>query len=275
MIGTALKSRIITSVVLAALVVGALLLLPVLWLNVVLALLLLVAGGWESTRLAGLAAPLGQAAWIAALCAAGAGLVSLAHDPANVPRILGAAVAGWLVLACWLLRPAFGRGDSHRFQPVKLLIGGAILVAAFVSISWLHGHNPWTVVYLILLIAAADIGAYFSGHRFGGAKLAPAISPGKTWSGAIGGLVAAMLTAAAASPVVPGIPFGPGTAALAGAMLVALSVCGDLVISLMKRHRALKDTSSLLPGHGGMLDRIDSLSAAAPAFALLVWWHAG
>jgi phosphatidate cytidylyltransferase len=274
LIGAPLKSRIITSVVLASLVVAALLLLPVIWLNVVLALLLLVAGGWESTRLSGLNAPAAQIAWIVALCAAGAGLVWSVHDPANVPRLLGSAVAGWLALTCWLWVPAFGRGDGRRFQPVKLLIVGAILLAAFLSISWLHVHNPWSVIFLILLIAAADIGAYFTGQRFGGPKLAPAISPGKTWSGAAGGLIAAMATAAVASPVVPGIPFGPGIAAAGAAVLVGLSVCGDLVISLMKRHRELKDTSSLLPGHGGILDRADSLSAAAPAFALLVWWHA-
>jgi phosphatidate cytidylyltransferase len=260
-------------VVLAVLVVAALLLLPPIWLSPVLALLLLIAGGWESARLAGLLAPPGQVAWIVALCAAGGGVVWLMHDPANVPRVLVAAVAGWLLLACWLLRPALGGRGAQRFQPLKLLIVGAILVAAFVSISWLHVHNPWSVIYLILLIAAADIGAYFTGHRFGGPKLAPGISPGKTWSGAVGGLIAAMATAALASLFVPGIPFGPGVAALGGGALVALSVCGDLVISLMKRHRGLKDTSSLLPGHGGMLDRTDSLSAAAPAFALLVWWH--
>ena len=275
LIGAALKSRIATAVVLASGVIAALLLLPVLWLNLVLALLLLVAGGWEATRLAGLRAPLARAVWITALCAAGAGTVWLAHEPANVPRMLATAVGAWIVLAAWLLRPELGRAGADRFQPLKLLIVGAVLLAAFFSISWLHVYNPWSVIYLIGLIAAADIGAYFSGHRFGGRKLAPRISPGKTWSGAVGGLLAAMAAAALASPLLPGVPFGPAVAACGAAVLVVLSVCGDLVISLLKRHRGLKDTSNLLPGHGGMLDRVDSLAAAAPAFALLIWWYTG
>lgn len=268
-----LRSRVITSVVLAALVISALLLLPVLWLNVVLAALFLVAGGWESTRLAGLRSTPLQVAWIAVLCVLGAGLVWLAHASGAVPWLFGAAVAGWLLLSGWLLVPERGRGDGRGFQPAKLLIVGAVLLFAFLAVSWLHVSDPWRVIFLLFLIAAADIGAFFTGHRFGGAKLSPRISPGKTWSGAAGGLVSAMIVAAVCSRLMPDIPFGPLIAALAAAVLVALSVCGDLVISLFKRHRNLKDTSSLLPGHGGMLDRVDSLCAAAPAFALLVWWH--
>lgn len=269
-----LRSRVITSVILAALVISALLLLPVLWLNVVLAGLFLVAGGWESARLAGLEPRPLQVAWIALLCGLGAGLVWLAHDPAAVPWLFGSAVAGWLLLSTWLLAPDLGRVDGRRFQPAKLLIVGAILLFAFLAVSWLHVSSPWRVIFLLFLIAAADIGAFFTGHRIGGAKLYPRISPGKTWSGAVGGLVSAMVVAAACSRLMPDIPFGPLVAASAAAVLVVISVCGDLVISLFKRHRNLKDTSSLLPGHGGMLDRVDSLSAAAPAFALLVWWHA-
>lgn len=266
-----LKSRVITSIVLATLVFSALLLLPPLWLSVVLAGILLVAGGWESARLAGLSPALAQAGWIVALCAAGAGAIWLVHEPERVPQLFGFALLLWLVLPVWLMFPAFGRADADTFQPGKLVVVGLILVLAFSAIAWVHAFNPWAVIFLLLLIAAADIGAYFTGHRFGGPRLAPVISPGKTWSGAIGGVVLAVLVAAACAQLLPGIPFGPGTAALAAVGLVVLSVFGDLLISLFKRHRGLKDTSRLLPGHGGLLDRVDSLSAAAPAFALLVW----
>lgn len=269
-----LKSRVITSVVLAALVISALLLLPTAWLSVVLALMFLVAGGWESARLAGLDNAIAQAAWILLLCAAGAVLIWAMHVPSAVPMILGGATVGWLALAVWLRFPALGRPRDDEFQPFKLLVVGLILVVAFVAISWLHFNSPWLVIFLILVIAAADIGAFFTGHRFGGPKLAPVISPGKTWSGAAGGLVAAILTAAAASRLVPDIPLAPAVAGLFAVFLVALSICGDLLISLFKCHRGLKDTSALLPGHGGMLDRVDSLSAAAPLFALMLWWAA-
>lgn len=273
-----LRSRVITSVVLAALVLAALLLLPTTWLSVVLALLLLVAGGWENARLAGIENAFAQAAWIVLLCVGGAALIWATHIPSAVPVMLGSATAAWLVLALWLRFPGFGRpvasSDHPQFQPLKLIVIGLILLAAFVAISWLHFYSPWRVVFLLAVIAAADIGAFFTGHRFGGPKLAPVISPGKTWSGAGGGLVAAIVTAAICSRVMPDIPLAPLTAGLVAAVLVALSICGDLLISLFKRHRGLKDTSALLPGHGGMLDRVDSLSAAAPVFAFVLWWLA-
>lgn len=270
-----LKSRVITSLVLATLLLSALLLLPTTWLSVFLALMFLVAGGWESTRLAGLANIAMQVAWIVVLCASGAGLIWATHIPSAVPAILGAATVGWLALAMWLGFPQVGRpAVADRFQPLKLIVIGLILLAAFIAFSWLHFYSPWRVVFLVLIIAAADIGAFFTGPRFGGPKLAPVISPGKTWSGAAGGLVAAMVTAAIASRLVPDIPLGTVMAALFAALLVAYSIFGDLLISLFKRHRGLKDTSALLPGHGGMLDRVDGLSAAAPLFALMLWWAA-
>ncbi|MEX0914931.1 MAG: phosphatidate cytidylyltransferase, partial [Wenzhouxiangellaceae bacterium] len=262
-----LKSRVITSVVLATLVLSALLLLPTTWVSVVLALMFLVAGGWESTRLAGLANIAMQSVWIVLLCACGAVLIWATHIPTAVPAILGFATLGWGVLAIWLRFPDVGRpAAAGRFQPLKLIVIGLILLAAFVATSWLHFYSPWWVVFLLFVIAAADIGAFFTGPRFGGPKLAPVISPGKTWSGAAGGLVAAMVTAAIASRLVPYIPLGPLMAALVALLLVVYSIVGDLLISLFKRHRGLKDTSALLPGHGGMLDRVDSLSAAAPVF---------
>jgi len=269
-----LRSRVITSVILAAFVVGALLLLSTNWLSGALALMFLVAGGWENARLAGVEHVVGQALWVIALCLAGAALIWISHNEAAVPAIFGGASLGWLVLALWLRFPAFGKCPDGRFQPSKLVIVGLILLAAFIAIAWMHFHSPWQVIFLILIVAAADIGAYFTGHRFGGPKLAPVISPGKTWSGVAGGLVAAMATAAVASQLLPDIPLGLVAAAFAALPLVLFSVLGDLLVSLFKRHRGLKDTSALLPGHGGMLDRIDGLSAAAPLIALIFWWAA-
>lgn len=271
-----LRSRVITSVVLASLVLAALLLLPATWLSMVLALVLLVAGGWENARLAGIDHAGAQAAWIVVLCLGGAALIWSTHITSAVPLILGSASAGWLLLALWLRFPGFGRpqrqGERPSFQPLKLIVIGLILLAAFIAISWMHFYNPWWVVFLLLVIAAADIGAFFTGHRFGGPKLAPVISPGKTWSGVAGGLGAAIVTAVICTGLLPEIPLAPLAAGLVATVLVALSVFGDLLFSLFKRHCGLKDTSALLPGHGGMLDRVDGLSAAAPVFAFTLWW---
>ena len=135
--------------VLATLVLSALLLLPPMWLSVPLALMFLVAGGWENARLAGLSGAAARVVWIVILCGAGAGLVRVVHVPAAVPLILGLAVAGWLLLALWLRFPDLGRAGQNHFQPVKLLVVGAILLAAFISIAWMHAISPWLVVHLI------------------------------------------------------------------------------------------------------------------------------
>lgn len=264
-----LKSRVLTSLVLATVVLAALLLLSPLALTLVLAVIFFVVGGWESSALAGLRQPLAILAWVLVLALAGAGLIYLLHLPDAGLPVFGAASAGWLLLSFWLLAPGFGRPRADEFQPFKLLLLGAILASGFAAISWLHALDPHWVIYLILVVAAADIGAFFTGSRVGGPKLAPRISPGKTWSGVGGGLAGGVLVAAiAAGPFA--LPLSPIQAALVAVAVVAVSIFGDLTISLMKRHRQLKDTSALLPGHGGLLDRLDSLGAAAPVFALAV-----
>jgi phosphatidate cytidylyltransferase len=121
------------------------------------------------------------------------------------------------------------------------------------------------LLYLLVLIAAADVGAYFGGRLFGRHKLAPQVSPGKTWEGFVAGVVAAACVAVAGA-IIFDMPFWPW---LVLCLLVAVvSVIGDLTESMFKRHVGLKDSGRLLPGHGGLLDRIDSLTAAAPTFLL-------
>jgi len=267
-----LKSRVITSLIMALAVIGALLLLPPTALTLVVASIFLGVGGWESANLAGMSGVFPRLAWIALLAVAGAGLIWLTHFESGPPAIFAGASLMWLVLTGWLRSFEFGKPTVDRFQPFKLIVLGLVMLAAFTAISWLHFYSPWRVIFLVLVVAAADIGAYFCGRHFGGFKLAPRISPGKTWSGMLGGLIAAALVAAAAAMLLPSIPLAPAAAAAAAVILAALSVAGDLLISLLKRHRNLKDTSSLLPGHGGLLDRVDGLCAAAPLFALLVWF---
>ena len=274
-----LKSRVFTSIVLAVIALSAMFLLPANAFTVVLAAILLGIGGWESAGLAGLNHQAARIGWIAFLLLSGTGLIVLLHIPLAIPWLFGLATLGWCLLLFWLRHADWGRAQSHRFQARKLMIGGLILLPAFAAISWLQFTNPWLVLAVILIIAAADIGAFFTGRQFGGPKLASQISPGKTWSGAIGGIVLAAMTFVLIFWLLPQMPVNIqpsnmlmlGLAILAGALLALLSIGGDLTISLMKRQRDMKDTSSLLPGHGGLLDRFDSLAAATPAFALMIW----
>jgi phosphatidate cytidylyltransferase len=136
-----------------------------------------------------------------------------------------------------------------------------------VSIHGAGEYGHWWTLIALFIVWAADIGAYFSGRMFGRRKLAPTISPGKTWAGVYGAFVGGALVAG-----VGGVLLGVGGGKLAGLLLLSLltvvaSIVGDLLESLMKRHAAVKDSGNLFPGHGGMLDRLDSVFAALPVFA--------
>jgi phosphatidate cytidylyltransferase len=167
---------------------------------------------------------------------------------ADFVLLLVAAGVWWLASLLWIAR---GPG---RLGAVFIAVAGlAALVPAAVALGRLRLFEPqgaWLLLFALAVIMAADVGAYFAGHRWGRLKLAPRISPGKTWEGAV----------LLGWPAFTVIPLALGAA--------AFSVVGDLVESLLKRHSGLKDSGQLLPGHGGVLDRIDSLTAGVPIFVL-------
>lgn len=271
----ALRQRVRTALLLAPPVMLAVLLLPTAWFAVGVAGVLLLAA-WEWARLAGVIAPVGRLAYVLTL---GAALVAAwwllprGWDPV----LCGLAALWWLGLAVLLARI---REVPHvvGLEPGLLLAGLLVLVAPWLSLVHLHGAEqggPPLVLTLLLLIWFADSAAYFAGRRFGRRKLAPVLSPGKTWAGVWGALAAAALWGVLIALV---LGFGPLHAvALVAvfALTAAVSIVGDLYESLLKRRRGLKDAGALLPGHGGMLDRIDSTTAAAPLFAIGLLWLLG
>ncbi len=276
-----LKTRVITAVLIAAVVLSLLFGASPPVFATASALVLLGVGGWEAGRLGGLRAA--ASCWLfgAALFLLGsgiglsAGLISseipgLSGLALSVPQLLVGPALLWLVLLCWLALPGFGRAQTPVWCSVKLLVLSIILISAWLALSWLHQRSPWLVLMLIIIIASADVGAYFTGRKFGGPKLAPRISPGKTWSGVAGGLFATVAVTTLFALALPYSPFPPLLAGAIAFILAWISIGGDLLMSLLKRQRGLKDSSQLLPGHGGILDRVDSLGAALPFFALAV-----
>jgi len=150
-------------------------------------------------------------------------------------------------------------------------MGVAVLLPTWLALSYLRNlpNGAWLLLMLVALVAIADIGAYFFGRRFGKAKLAPAVSPGKSWAGFWGGLACSVSFMAALWYFWPGgMPVSLPAMLVLAAITSLASVLGDLLESMVKRHRGIKDSSQLLPGHGGVMDRVDSLTAASPVFAL-------
>jgi phosphatidate cytidylyltransferase len=177
-----------------------------------------------------------------------------------VDSVLGIAVLWWIVALVWVVRFA-GRVSGLSAG----LAGVLVLVPAWLALVQLHEISRQLVLLLILLVVAADVGAYFGGRTFGKHKLAPTVSPGKTWEGVAGGLVAALLMATAG---VYWLNLNAWPFLGLVAAVVFASIVGDLTESMFKRHAGLKDSGSLLPGHGGVMDRVDSVTAAAPFFLL-------
>jgi phosphatidate cytidylyltransferase len=261
-VADSLRQRVLTALLLAGLVIAALLGLPGHAAVAAIALVML-AGAWEWAVFAGLTSTAGRVGYVALVAVTIALLWTASDDGANLRAILVLAMLWWLAGLLWLLFA------SHRGGHVAAALAGlAVLAPAAVGLARLVLIEPQgreLLLFLIVLTAAADVGAFFGGRRFGRRKLAPAVSPGKTWEGLMSGMLAASLAAAGGAQLL-GHPLLPWLGLCLGVAMI--SVVGDLVESMFKRRTGLKDSGSLLPGHGGVLDRIDSLTAAAPAFVL-------
>lgn len=165
--------------------------------------------------------------------------------------------------------------SNYKEKPFMLQLAGFfVIIPAWSAAVILHSHNPYLVLFLVFLVAAADSGAYFAGKQFGKNKLVPQISPGKTREGLLGGFIAALLVAFIGASLF-GLEGGFFKSFIfLCAVTALLSVAGDLFISLIKREADAKDSGNILPGHGGILDRVDGLIAALPLFALGINWSA-
>lgn len=257
-----MRARILTAVVLGTILVAVLLFAPPLAVRGLFGLFVL-AGAWEWAAFAGCtqrAARLSFVVLIALLAVVGR---VLADGVLGYELLLRVAVGWWLLALLWLLLAP---------QRVNHVVAGLVAIVALPPIwialthiaeSWPRG-SQW-VLFILVLTFAADTGAFFAGRAFGRTKLAPRVSPGKTWEGVLGGLVLAALAALAGARW-----FGLPVASLLPLCLLAaaFSVVGDLTESMLKRATGVKDSGRLFPGHGGVLDRIDSVLAAAPLMVL-------
>jgi phosphatidate cytidylyltransferase len=196
-----------------------------------------------------------------------AGLWQVTVVLADFERAMFLTMLGWIPLFCWIVF-----APQWRATALAAVAGLWALVPTWLALSRFYlqeGHGRELVVFVLLLAWAADIGAYFAGQRFGRLRLAPLVSPNKTWEGVLGGLLAGFGVALAGRVWFDLPPLAFLSLCIAA---VLVSVVGDLLESMFKRQSGLKDSGSLLPGHGGMLDRIDSLTSSVPLVALGLGW---
>ena len=274
-----LKLRVATAVVLAAVFLGVLFFSPWYGFAIFTGLVFLLAT-WEWSNLSGLASPVARVAYVL-LTAIAAVAVAMHNawffEEGYLKKILLFAGLWWALALLWVQ----GYPSSVILwgsRPVRLIMGWLVLIPAWFVGLFLKNMNDGeiAVLILVLIVAAADIGAYFAGRAFERHKLAPNVSPGKTWEGVVGGLLAncGLILLLIWLLKMPGKDLLPLAFIILPAAFV--SVLGDLLESMVKRHRGIKDSGGLLPGHGGILDRVDGLVAAAPVFLLcmmLLGWH--
>lgn len=263
-----LKTRLLTAFLAAVVVLGGLVTLGTVGVAIGLgAIVALAAFEWSSLC--------GRGSLAALLFAGLVIVLGLASLRLPLTAVMGVALAGWLWAACEVFVFRGRPSRLWRDQDMRLFWGGLVLVPAWrgcVALKAQDPSHPWILVWLLVMVWAADSLAYFAGRSYGRHKLAPLVSPGKTWEGAAGGLLGAALVGAFGAI---GLSFRIGgviEAIVLGLIVAAFSVIGDLLESKAKRLAGVKDSGRGLPGHGGILDRIDALTAAVPIFVLGVRW---
>jgi len=264
-----LKQRVLTAIPLAALVIWGILTQPE---NIIFYSLLVVIliSGWEWARLSGVKNA-GLRALYAVVITAGAFFSQqfISSYPQWINSLLLLVVTGWLVAIYHM----FSKGPQPANQSlsvVKLFVGVVALITPVVALMLVRSESAQWLFYCLSIVWIADVGAYFSGKRYGKNKLAPKLSPGKTREGMYGAVIAT-----AAYAFMAGLFFDLKIIEILMLLIIStlatiISVAGDLFVSLLKREKDLKDTGNILPGHGGILDRIDSVLTSAPLLALLL-----
>ena len=280
-----LKQRVITALLMLAVFLPALF-APNTQLFMGLTLILISAGAWEWSRLIGWSA---RGALLGALLCFGVCIWAL--DAGWTRYATGALwlFSGglWVLLGGWMIQRGVA-GWSLWPRSVRWLLGLALLAVAWLAMVQAHQRGVNFLLSVLVLVWAADVFAYFAGRALGGrwikVKLAPAISPGKSWEGVFGGMAGVFVIAAGwvaadahwhlSSPSFYTVLWskGMGLMWVALVFMTAMSVVGDLVESLVKRSAGVKDSSALLPGHGGVLDRLDALLPALPLAMMIVSW---
>lgn len=254
--------RIASALVLVAGLSSVLFLAPSSW-TVGLLVLLLLGGAWEWSGFLQVRSVLTRLLYVVLTGLWFVAASALAFRLERLDLLLGIAALWWIWALVWIIRAPVQGG-----RWAAAISGWFVLVPACVALLWIWVDPAYGLVwllYVLLLVWAADTGAYFAGRAFGRHKLAPRVSPGKTWEGAAGGLALVAVLAFFAAPVLG----AQRPVLLAVSLVVAcFSIVGDLTESLFKRHAGLKDSGRLIPGHGGVLDRVDSIMAAAPLMLL-------
>jgi phosphatidate cytidylyltransferase len=258
-----LQQRVLTAVVLIACCVAGLWLVPH-WAWTLGVSAFFTVGAYEWARLTGLAG--GARVAFCALVAA-----SVCAPLAGLPLAWTAAAWAAAGVAWAMLVPAL-LARAAAVRRASMPMGWLVLAPAGAALAWL-GQTPWVLLSLLAIVWIADTGAYFAGRTFGLNKLAPSISPGKTWEGVAGGVagVALYMFVLQWSGAAAGGPLSGAAGWVLALTLTALSVLGDLFESLVKRQAGAKDSGTLLPGHGGVLDRIDGLTSTLPVAALAMY----
>ena len=279
-----LKERIITAFIMIAVLLAALFLLSSHGFAYVLLAIAAVAA-WEWADLSSLSSPLERVAYavvVVAIIAVLADAFNLLNTsfieslslsvsyPKYLREVLAAGVLWWGFALLWVLGyPGSAAIWGHKW--LRAVMGLFVLVPSVIALLYVNAQDQGQAyfLYLIGIVSSADIGAYFVGRAFGKKKLAPSVSPGKSWAGFWGGAAAVAVFSLIVGLKLDVLGLSYIQLVLVTVVAALASVLGDLLESMVKRQRGIKDSSQLLPGHGGVMDRIDSLSAAAPVFVLL------